>query len=83
MLLDRELYVDYFEMIRLAAGDKEAISTSDIPGADSQTLPDSRYPVLRDLQRKRGNLRHRHMHLSPIFRRNWPYRSVPPQQAQT
>ncbi|KAL9617450.1 MAG: hypothetical protein Q9160_007762 [Pyrenula sp. 1 TL-2023] len=45
--LDRELHVDYFEIIGLAAGDKEAITTRIAADADQQTLLDNRHLVLR------------------------------------
>ncbi|KAL9129021.1 MAG: hypothetical protein Q9217_002423 [Psora testacea] len=44
---DRELHVDYYEIIGKAAGDKEAISTRVAPDADPQTLYDNRHLVLR------------------------------------
>ena len=44
---DRELHVDYFEVIGRAAGDKEAISTRVAPDSDQQTLLDNRHLVLR------------------------------------
>lgn len=45
--LDRELHVDFFGIIGLAAGDKEAITTRVAPDADPQTLLDNRHLVLR------------------------------------
>ena len=44
---DRELHVDYYEVIGKAAGDKEAISTRVDAKADAQTLYDNRHLVLR------------------------------------
>lgn len=44
---DRELHVDYYEVIGQAVGDKEAISTRVDPKADPQTLLDNRHLVLR------------------------------------
>ena len=44
---DRELHVDYFEVIGKAAGDKEAITTRIAPDSDAQTLLDNRHLVLR------------------------------------
>ena len=44
---DRELHVDYFEVIGRAAGDKEAITTRIAPDSDAQTLLDNRHLVLR------------------------------------
>jgi asparaginyl-tRNA synthetase len=45
--LDRELHVDYFTVIGVAAGDQEAITNKVQEGADPQTLLDNRYLVLR------------------------------------
>lgn len=45
--LDRELHVDYFHVIGLAAGDQEAITNKVQEGADPQTLLDNRHLVLR------------------------------------
>lgn len=47
---DRELHVDYFEVIGRAAGDKEAITTRVAEGADQQTLLDNRHLTLRGEQ---------------------------------
>ena len=44
---DRELHVDYFEIIGKAVGDKEAITTRVAKDADQQTLLDNRHLVLR------------------------------------
>lgn len=44
---DRELHVDYFELIGKAVGDKEAITTRVAKDADNQTLLDNRHLVLR------------------------------------
>lgn len=44
---DRELHVDYYEVIGKAAGDKDAITTRVAPGSDPQTLYDNRHLVLR------------------------------------
>ena len=45
--LDRELHVDYFTVIGIAAGDQEAITNKVQEGADPQTLLDNRHLVLR------------------------------------
>ena len=47
---DRELHVDYYEVIGRAAGDKEAITTRVAEGADQQTLLDNRHLNLRGEQ---------------------------------
>ncbi|MCJ1359041.1 MAG: hypothetical protein MMC33_009041 [Icmadophila ericetorum] len=44
---NRELHVDYFQVIGKAAGDKEAITTRVAADADPQTLLDNRHLVLR------------------------------------
>lgn len=44
---NRELHVDFFEVIGRAAGDKDAITTRVAPDADPQTLYDNRHLVLR------------------------------------
>ena len=44
---NRELHVDYFEVIGRAAGDKETISNRVSEGADQQTLLDNRHLTLR------------------------------------
>ncbi|KAL2047021.1 hypothetical protein N7G274_001039 [Stereocaulon virgatum] len=44
---NRELHVDYYEVIGKAAGDKEAITTRVTPDSDPQTLYDNRHLVLR------------------------------------
>ena len=45
--LDRELHVDFFTVIGVAAGDKEAITNKVDKEADPQTLYDNRHLVLR------------------------------------
>jgi asparaginyl-tRNA synthetase len=45
--LDRELHVDYFTVIGVAAGDQEAITNKVQEGGDPQTLLDNRHLVLR------------------------------------
>jgi len=45
--LDRELRVDYFTVIGIAAGDQEAITDKVQEGADPQTVLDNRHLVLR------------------------------------
>jgi asparaginyl-tRNA synthetase len=45
--LDRELHVDYFTVIGIAAGEQEAITNKVQEGADPQTLLDNRHLVLR------------------------------------
>ncbi|KAF7512491.1 asparagine--tRNA ligase [Endocarpon pusillum] len=45
--LDRELHADFFSIIGVAAGDKEAITTRVPKDADPQTLYDNRHLVLR------------------------------------
>lgn len=45
--LDRELHADFFTVIGVAAGDKEAITTRVQKDADPQTLYDNRHLVLR------------------------------------
>jgi asparaginyl-tRNA synthetase len=45
--LDRELHADFFNIIGVAAGDKEAITTRVQKDADPQTLYDNRHLVLR------------------------------------
>jgi asparaginyl-tRNA synthetase len=45
--LDRELHVDYFTVIGVAAGDQAAITNKVQEGADPQTLLDNRHLVLR------------------------------------
>ena len=45
--LDRELHADYFRVIGVAAGDKEAITNKVQEGGDIQTLYDNRHLVLR------------------------------------
>src|SRR5256885_9515124 len=45
--LDRELHVDYFTVVGLAAGDQDAITNKVQEGADPQTLLDNRHLVLR------------------------------------
>jgi asparaginyl-tRNA synthetase len=45
--LDRELHADFFSVIGIAAGDKEAITTRVQKDADPQTLYDNRHLVLR------------------------------------
>ncbi len=44
---DRELHVDYYEIIGKAAGDKDAITTRVQADGDPQTLLDNRHLVLR------------------------------------
>jgi asparaginyl-tRNA synthetase len=44
--LDRELHVDYFTVIGIAAGDQEAITDKVQEGGDPQTLLDNRHLVL-------------------------------------
>ena len=44
---DRELHVDYYEIIGKAAGDKEAITTRVQADGDTQSLLDNRHLVLR------------------------------------
>ena len=44
---NRELHVDYFEVLGRAAGDKETISNRVSEGADQQTLLDNRHLTLR------------------------------------
>ena len=44
---DRELHVDYYEVIGKAAGDKDAITTRVQADGDPQTLLDNRHLVLR------------------------------------
>ena len=45
--LDRELHVDYFTVIGVAAGDQEAITNKVQEGGDPQTLLDNRHLVFR------------------------------------
>jgi asparaginyl-tRNA synthetase len=45
--LNRELHADFFSIIGVAAGDKEAITTRVQQNADPQTLYDNRHLVLR------------------------------------
>lgn len=45
--LNRELHADYFTVIGVAAGDKEAITNKVQAGGDAQTLLDQRHLVLR------------------------------------
>ena len=44
---DRELHVDYYEIIGKSVGDKDAITTRVAPDSDPQTLLDNRHLVLR------------------------------------